>query len=82
MNKNISPTQEPSAELRLLAELYVERHHQLCALSSDQLMRNWCKYLELKAPEILEQPLIHLANVIVTAKRRACRACEDSRITA
>ena len=61
---------EPSAELRLLAEMYLEQHAQLKSLPSDELMNHWCKFLQSSAPELLELPLMHLVKVIVAARKK------------
>lgn len=60
---------EPSAELQLMAELYLQENN-LNALSPEDILSRWCDHLQKQAPRVLELPVLQLVKAVVRAKKR------------
>ena len=61
---------EPSAELQLLAELYLQEYG-LKALPAEDILSRWYDHLNIHSPAVLELPVLQLMKAVVRAKHRA-----------
>lgn len=73
--KNSTQQVEPSTELQLLAEIYLEEHCRK-GLPEDKVLPCWCEYLKTRAPGILDRPLIQLVKAVTRALEKA--ECQTS----
>ena len=72
--ENSNQQVEPSTELQLLAEIYLEEHCRK-GLPKDKVLPCWCDYLKSRAPGVLNRPLMHLIKAVTLALEKAeCQA--------
>jgi hypothetical protein len=60
---------EPSAELQLMAERYLQQNN-LGRLPAEDILSRWCEHLHRQAPAVLELPVLQLVKAVVRAKLR------------